>query len=193
MKQQELSQKRKEQMAASLKKIMARKSIQKITIQEIADDCGMNRYTFYYHFQDIYDLLAWTFRQDFETLFRNRHQYSTWEEWIRIILAYLKENAQFCKCAVNSIGRDTLRELCRKDLVRLVEDLLAEFQGEQELDKDFMDFLSSFYLEAFCGILIQWIMSDMSIPEGTLIRYLHLTLNESIKHILIRASAEFPV
>lgn len=193
MKQQELSQKRKEQMAASLKRIMARKSIQKITIQEIADDCGMNRYTFYYHFQDIYDLLSWTFRQDFETLFRNRHQYSTWEEWIQIILAYLKENAQFCKCAVNSIGRDTLKELCRKDLVRLVEDLLAEIQGEQELSRDFMDFLSSFYLEAFCGILIQWIMSDMSIPEETLIRYLHLTLNESIKHILTRASIEFPV
>lgn len=190
MKQQELSQKRKEMMAASLKKLMVKKNIQKITIQEIADDCGMNRYTFYYHFQDIYDLLSWTFCQDFENLFANRYQCSTWEEWIRVLLEYLKKNAQFCKCAVNSIGRDTLRELCSKDLFRLMHGLLLEIKGSQELNEDFLDFLSSFYLEAFCGILIQWIMTDMKIPEETLICYLHMTLDESMKQILDRASTE---
>lgn len=72
MKRNELSLHRKEQMAASLKKLMTRKNLGRITIQELADDCGINRYTFYYHFQDIYDLLAWTFRQDFEKLFADR-------------------------------------------------------------------------------------------------------------------------
>lgn len=86
MKQQELSKKRKEEMAASLKRLMTKKNVQKITIQEIADDCGMNRYTFYYHFQDIYDLLSWTFSHDFEQLFENRYQCDTWDEWIRIVL-----------------------------------------------------------------------------------------------------------
>ena len=53
MKRNELSLHRKEQMAASLKKLMTRKNLGRITIQELADDCGINRYTFYYHFQDI--------------------------------------------------------------------------------------------------------------------------------------------
>lgn len=70
MKQEELSQKRKEQMAESLKKLMKQKSLQKITIQEIADDCGMNRYTFYYHFKDIYDLLSWVFHEEALSLIR---------------------------------------------------------------------------------------------------------------------------
>ena len=190
MKQQELSRKRKEEMAASLKKLIVKKSLQKITIQEIADDCGMNRYTFYYHFQDIYDLLSWTFNHDFERLFENRHQCDTWEEWIRITLVYLKENAQFCKCAINSVGHDALRALCRKYLLYLMEALLNEIKGEKELSKDFQDFLASFYLEAFCGVLIQWIMTDMPIPEETLIRYLHLTMDEAMEQILARASVE---
>ena len=75
MKRNELSLHRKEQMAASLKKLMTRKNLGRITIQELADDCGINRYTFYYHFQDIYDLLSWTFRQDFEKLFADRSQF----------------------------------------------------------------------------------------------------------------------
>lgn len=190
MKQQELSKKRKEEMAASLKRLMTKKNVQKITIQEIADDCGMNRYTFYYHFQDIYDLLSWTFSHDFEQLFENRYQCDTWDEWIRIVLVYLKENATFCKCAINSIGHDSLRALCQKTLLHMMERLLMEIKGDRELDKEFLDFLAAFYLEAFCGVLIKWIMSDMPIPEETLIRYLHLTLDESMENILTRASAE---
>ena len=93
MKRNELSLHRKEQMAASLKKLMTRKNLGRITIQELADDCGINRYTFYYHFQDIYDLLSWTFRQDFEKLFADRSRCPTLEVWIQNLIRYLKENA----------------------------------------------------------------------------------------------------
>ena len=44
-------------LAQSLKKIAGKKEINKITITDITDKCGLNRQTFYYHFKDIYDLL----------------------------------------------------------------------------------------------------------------------------------------
>mgnify|MGYP000490884977 CR=1 FL=1 len=40
-------------LEASLKKLLLEKPLDKITISDIADECGMNRMTFYYHFQDI--------------------------------------------------------------------------------------------------------------------------------------------
>ena len=40
----------------SLKNMMLKKPVNKITINDIAEDCGVNRATFYYHFKDIYDL-----------------------------------------------------------------------------------------------------------------------------------------
>ncbi len=46
MKYEKANLKRKEQMALSLKKLLKQKDLQKITVQEIADDCGINRYTF---------------------------------------------------------------------------------------------------------------------------------------------------
>ena len=39
----------------SLKNLLLQKPLHKITISDIADDCGINRMTFYYHFKDIYD------------------------------------------------------------------------------------------------------------------------------------------
>ena len=57
-------------ISASLKKLLLTKSLNKITIQDITDDCGINRQTFYYHFADIYDLVEWTCIEDTEKVLR---------------------------------------------------------------------------------------------------------------------------
>ena len=59
MKQKEISLTTKKDLAAALKKLMARKPINKITVRELVDECGMNRNSFYYHFDDIYGLFKW--------------------------------------------------------------------------------------------------------------------------------------
>ena len=51
-----MSQTTKWAMAMALKCIMTQKPLSKITIADITEACGINRMTFYYHFQDIYDL-----------------------------------------------------------------------------------------------------------------------------------------
>ena len=38
-------------------KMLACKSLDKITVKEIVNECGINRNTFYYYYKDIYDLL----------------------------------------------------------------------------------------------------------------------------------------
>ena len=51
----------KEALGSALKKMMAVKAIDKITIKDLVEICGVNRQTFYYHFDDVYDLLEWVF------------------------------------------------------------------------------------------------------------------------------------
>ena len=48
----------------SLKKLLLQKPLNKITINDITEDCGINRMTFYYHFKDIYDLVEWVCMED---------------------------------------------------------------------------------------------------------------------------------
>ena len=56
-----MAQTTKRALAASLKKLAAKKPLDKITVIDITEDCGVNRQTFYYHFQDIFDLVEWIF------------------------------------------------------------------------------------------------------------------------------------
>ena len=64
MKRTSSSQETKRALAASLKKLMNKKPLSKITINEIVQDCGLNRNSFYYHFEDIYALFKWMLEQE---------------------------------------------------------------------------------------------------------------------------------
>lgn len=54
----------KQALEASLKRLLLQKPLTKITIADITEDCGVSRMTFYYHFQDIYDLVEWACFED---------------------------------------------------------------------------------------------------------------------------------
>lgn len=49
----------KEKIADQLNALLRRKSLDKITVKELVDGCGISRQTFYYHFQDIMDVVEW--------------------------------------------------------------------------------------------------------------------------------------
>ena len=57
-------------MANSLKELIQEMPFSKITIDKIVTNCGYNRQTFYYHFQDIYDLVEWTCIEDTEKVLK---------------------------------------------------------------------------------------------------------------------------
>ena len=60
----EASEAAKREICAALKTLMAQKPLNKITIAEIMQSCGMARQHFYYHFEDIYDAVRWMFDQE---------------------------------------------------------------------------------------------------------------------------------
>lgn len=51
-------------IAEKMKKIMATKPLDKIRVTEICREAEIERPTFYYHFKDKYDLVAWIFFHD---------------------------------------------------------------------------------------------------------------------------------
>ena len=59
-----MSQITKRALEASLKNLLLKKPLNKITVNDITEDCGINRMTFYYHFKDIYDLVEWSCLED---------------------------------------------------------------------------------------------------------------------------------
>ena len=75
-----MSELTKRALEQSLKNLLLQKPLNKITISDIADDCGINRMTFYYHFKDIYDLVEWSCQEDAAKALAGKKTYETWQQ-----------------------------------------------------------------------------------------------------------------
>ena len=86
-----MSQTTKRALEASLKKLLLEKPLNKITINDITEDCGVNRMTFYYHFKDIYDLVDWILMEDAAKTMEGRQSFDTWTEAFLDILHQIRD------------------------------------------------------------------------------------------------------
>ena len=74
----------KRMLADSLKKALRTKPFSKVTVSEIVADCGVNRKTFYYHFEDIFALLKWTIEEDMAEILITRKCVLCTYHWDRL-------------------------------------------------------------------------------------------------------------
>ena len=101
-----MSQVTKRALEASLKKLLLERPLDKITVTDIAEDCGINRMTFYYHFRDIYDLVEWACQEAARRILDGKRTYTTWQEGFRRILDGLIDNRPFILNVYRSVRRE---------------------------------------------------------------------------------------
>ena len=114
------SQQTKQALAAALKELMAQKPIENITIHDLTEHCGIRRQTFYYHFEDVYDLLRWMFQEEGIALLEQQKGALLWQEGLLQLFRYIEENRAVCLCALNSVGRKELKRLFEVESLAIV-------------------------------------------------------------------------
>lgn len=98
---------------------MKTKPLSKITVSELIRDCRINRNTFYYHFNDIYDLLHWMFENELIDKVKKFNLITDSRKVMNLIMDYLEENEHILNCAYDSIGRDEMKRFFTKILFPL--------------------------------------------------------------------------
>lgn len=156
-----MSQTTKRALEESLKKLLLKKPLDKITITDIAEDCGISRMTFYYHFKDIYDLVEWACVEDAAKALDGKKTYGTWQQGFLQIFEAVQENRPFIMNVYHSVSREQvelyLYRLTYGLLIGVVEEKAAGMQVRQE-DKRF---IADFYKFAFVGLMLDWIKNGM--------------------------------
>ncbi|MBE5886603.1 MAG: TetR family transcriptional regulator [Lachnospiraceae bacterium] len=182
MKYEVTSYNTKKMLAESLKKIMRKKVFSKITISEIIQDCGVNRKTFYYHFEDIYALLKWIFEDEAIEVVKHFDLAVEYEEAILFIMDYVEQNDYLINCAYDSIGRDELKRFFYIDFSEMVFCIMHIVENEtgKVLDGEYKNFLCDFYTEALVGILVEWIKKHEADKRMQVIEYISVTIKSSL-------------
>lgn len=154
-------------LASSLKGLMKKKPLKKITIKDIVSDCDVNRQTFYYHFQDIYDLVDWIYKTEVIDNISEYKTYKKWKEGFLGIFHYIEDNESFCMNTLDSLGKDHLANFLYNNTFDLLISVVNEIsEGMDVLDED-KEFIANFYTYAFVSLVIMWMKDGMKeSPEG---------------------------
>lgn len=110
----------KKAIASSFKELLLEKPLPKITINDITDRCDINRQTFYYHFEDIVDLVEWICIEDADKVLKDNKTYATWQEGFYSIFEIIKKD----KCFIMNIYKSVSLETLYRYLYRLVYPLI---------------------------------------------------------------------
>ena len=153
----------KKALAASLKKLMEKSALDKISIREIVEDCGVNRKTFYYHFNNIYDLVDWMFEEEAIESVKQYDFITDYENAVRFSMNYIEENEHVVNSALDALGRDELKKFFYNNFVDNMRDIVDEISKDMTIPKDYIDFLINFYTESFASLLIDWIRNRAEI------------------------------
>lgn len=181
----------KKALAASLKKLLREKPLDKVTIIDIVEDCEVNRQTFYYHFQDIYDLIDWIFLTEALVTIDDKKTYATWQQSFLEIFQYVLANRSFVSNVYHSVSRDQLERYLYSvtyDLLIGVVEEQAAGMGVRDEDKKF---IADFYKFAFAGLMLDWIRQGMKEDPVKIINRLGVLVQGDIARALDKYSMDY--
>lgn len=180
----------KQALEASLKHMLLKKPLDKITIRDITDDCGISRMAFYYHFKDIYDLVEWSCVEDASRALNGKRTYDTWQEGLLQIFEAVLENKPFILNAYRCISRDQMERFLFQLTYQLIRGVVEEQSKGVDISEEDKAFIAGFYKYSFVGLMLDWIRQGMSDDYQKLAEKISTTMRGNITNAIENFAAQ---
>ena len=165
----------------SFLRLLEERPLREITVKDIVKDCGVNRNSFYYHFKDIYDLLEWSFQEEFRFIdsYLQKPEY-TWEEIFAGSVKYISQNKYICQCIVCGLARDQLILSLHNSIYEIVRKIILRSLPQNQIPEKYLDFTARFYTYALSNYLFDWVKNGMlETPEEVIDNFIFV-VNHSL-------------
>ena len=143
-------------------KLLNERPLSKISVKDIVEDCGINRNSFYYHFQDIPALLETIITEQAEELINNYPEIDSLEEGMEVATQFAIQNKMAVFHIYNSVNRDMYEQytmrLCKHVVAKYLEVAFKDVKVSKE-DSELAVRLVSCSL---FGLVYDWLSSGMS-------------------------------
>ena len=167
--------------------LLKTKDINEITVTDISLIVGMNRCTFYIHYDNIYDLLE-SVENNLISEFDKLTVVSPIADksflfeaaFSRILKAieFIDGNRELFTVLLNDQG--SLSFLSRVKKTFSLKLLSNFYDASSSIDEKYSGILSSFFISGFIGIIQEWLEKDSNISVFELATIIHMILNSNI-------------
>lgn len=168
----------------SLVRLLNQRPLDKITVKDVVEECGINRNTFYYHYQDLFEVVE-------EVLVPEKPSGKlpdSWQDSVLYAARFALENKKAVYHLYNSARRSRMEDY----FFEAIEPVIAEYIRRQseglKVSEEDMDYLCVFYKSAVVGIFRQWMQDGMKKDPAEGIKRLGELIDGNLRRSLERAA-----
>ncbi len=170
----------KQAIIASFLKLAENVPLEKITVKDIVEDCGVNRKTFYYYFKDIYNLIDEVIQTERKKIRFQQSECFSWEDHTLQMLQFLQENRKVFLHIYNSVNYKTQAEY----LYEMSREFISAYINEQTqgspYDESYTQLLIKFYAFATVGMALEWINNNMKEKPEEIVKQLSILFHTTV-------------
>ena len=162
----------------------------KISVVDIAERCGINRNTFYYYYCDIYALVKELFTIEAQRIAEKELSCATWQEVCLEALEFVRENRRAVYHLFHSNHRDLLEEyLYDVAHLEMVNFVRREAEGMPVKEED-INSLALFYTSALVGLVTRWMLEGMQADVESILDNIGRLITGNLRMSLERSCEE---
>ena len=175
-------------LANSLKELMTTQSFDKLSVSDITNHCSLHRQTFYYHFDDKYELLDWiVYKELIEPRVDGFTFENMYERFMKLFTTMVDEK-KFYLNALKIDVDDMSRYISRLayDQFMIVIDCIEKNTGVKS-DRDENVMFAEFLGYGFVGLVFGWAQRGMKDSPEVMTKRLERIIN-NLKHIAVESN-----
>lgn len=165
-------------IATGFKELMQKKPFEKITISDIANVCGINRQTFYYHFQDKYDLLNQIFCNEVIYPFINDITVDNWSNNLIKMLTVVSNNSKFYTNALRTSYSSEFQKYIHTVSTRIFAEIIDDAAGKKLIATNDKMFIAEFFSYGIIGSVVTWITKGIKEPPEVVVNHIVNLVND---------------
>ena len=174
-------------MGNALKRLMKNTTVEKITVSDITNECNIHRQTFYYHFQNRYELLDWLIYNELILPLVTDFNLDNMCDKLYGMFEQIASDKKFYQNALKLSSDDLTRYINRianEQITKLVKSLAVQNGLTAATEKDDI-VIAEFIGYGICGVVISWIQKGMKESPKEMTERLH-SLIVSCKQLAIK-------
>ena len=161
----------KKALADTLMKLGKTKDLNKITVSDIVEDCGVNRQTFYYHFDDKYELLKYIYESELFDPLMEDLSFDNWEPKMIDALKVIKRMRDFFMNTVAS-SPNFFQGYMQETLIGVFVTAVEDLDKDKRVSAETKELYARFLTYGTSGVILDWIMTGAKQKEEELVEEL---------------------
>ena len=145
----------------ALIKLLNERPLSQITVKDIVEECGINRNSFYYHFQDLPSLVEQIVTEEAESIIKAYPSVDSFEECLKAGVSFAMKNRRAVLHIYNSSNRDLYEQYMWQVCQHVVGRYIDTVVGDRQLKGNDKEILIRYYKCMCFGHIMEWLDGGM--------------------------------